>query len=230
MKIDNLILGGYQTNCYVLRNPSTSLRVKDNFMPSGDEAQAAMRQAQGCLIIDPGLEAKKLLEFLDEQTLNPIAVVLTHGHIDHIAGVALLRDRYPEIKIYIHNLDAEMLIEPINNLSSMTGSSFVTEPEDVSLQEGDVVEQAGVKLLVLHTPGHTPGGISLYSKRDGIVFVGDTLFADSIGRTDFPGGSMSQLLNSVREKLFTLPEETKVYPGHGPATTIAREKEYNPFF
>ena len=209
MQIDYLILGGYQTNCYVLRN---------------DES------AQDCLIIDPGLEAEELLEFLDERKLNPVAVVLTHGHIDHIAGVAVLRDRYPKIKVYIHNLDAEMLTEPVNNLSSMTGSAFVTESEDVSLQEGDVIDQAGVKLLVFHTPGHTPGGISLYSKQDGVVFVGDTLFADSIGRTDFPGGSMSQLLNSVREKLFTLPDETKVYPGHGPATTIAREKEYNPFF
>jgi hydroxyacylglutathione hydrolase len=209
MQIDYLILGGYQTNCYVLRKNDA---------------------AQDCLIIDPGLEAEELLEFLDERKLNPVAVVLTHGHIDHIAGVALLRDQYPKIKVYIHNLDAEMLTEPINNLSSMTGSVFVTESEDVSLQEGDVIEQAGVKLLVLHTPGHTPGGISLYSERDGVVFVGDTLFADSIGRTDFPGGSMSQLLNSVREKLFSLPEETKVYPGHGPATTIAHEKQYNPFF
>ena len=93
-----------------------------------------------------------------------------------------------------------------------------------------MVEQAGVKLLVLHTLGHTPGGISLYSRDDGVAFVGDTLFADSIGRTDFPNGSTSQLLSSVRKKLFTLPDETKVYPGHGPATTIAREKAHNPFF
>jgi hydroxyacylglutathione hydrolase len=209
MQIDNLILGGYQTNCYVLRKNDA---------------------AQDCLIIDPGLEAEELLEFLDEQKLNPIAVVLTHGHIDHIAGVAALRNLFPEIKVYIHNLDAEMLTEPINNLSVMTGMTFVTEPEDVSLKEGDIIALAGVKLLVLHTPGHTPGGISLYSKQDGVVFVGDTLFADSIGRTDFPGGSMSQLLASVREKLFTLPGETKVYPGHGPATTIAAEKAHNPFF
>ena len=209
MHIDYLILGGYQTNCYVLRKND------------GD---------QDCLIIDPGLEAGELLEFLDEQKLNPVAVVLTHGHIDHIAGVALLRDRYPEIKVYIHNLDAEMLTEPKRNLSAMTGSAFVTGAEDVSVKERDIIDLAGVKLLVLHTPGHTPGGISLYSKQDGIAFVGDTLFADSIGRTDFPGGSMSQLLNSVREKLFTLPEETQVYPGHGPATTIAAEKAHNPFF
>jgi len=209
MQIDYLILGGYQTNCYVLRKNDA---------------------AQNCLIIDPGLDAEELLEFLDEQKLNPVAIVLTHGHIDHIAGVAALRNRFSEIKVYIHNLDAEMLAEPVNNLSAMTGSAFVTEPEDVSLKEGDIIDLADVKLLVLHTPGHTPGGISLYSKQDGVVFVGDTLFADSIGRTDFPGGSMSQLLASVREKLFTLPEETKVYPGHGPATTIAAEKAHNPFF
>jgi hydroxyacylglutathione hydrolase len=209
MKIDYLILGGYQTNCYVLRQNDA---------------------AQDCLIIDPGLEADELLEFLEEQKLNPLAVVLTHGHIDHIAGVTALRSRFPEIKLYIHKFDAEMLSEPMINLSTMTGAGFTTEPEDVSLQDGDEIDLAGVKLLVLHTPGHTPGGISLYSKQDGVVFVGDTLFADSIGRTDFPGGSMSQLLNSVRLKLFTLTEKTEVYPGHGPATTIAAEKAHNPFF
>jgi hydroxyacylglutathione hydrolase len=216
MKIDCLILGGYQTNCYVLRKESPGLRKNG--------------AAQDCLIIDPGLEAGELLEFLDEQKLNPLAVVLTHGHIDHMAGVTALRSRFSEIKLYIHKLDAEMLSEPMTNLSTMTGRAFTAEPEDVSLQEGDIIDLAGVKLLVLHTPGHTPGGISLYSKQDGVVFAGDTLFADSIGRTDFPGGSMSQLLASVREKLFTLPEETKVYPGHGPATTIAAEKAHNPFF
>lgn len=209
MKIDYLILGGYQTNCYVLR--------KDD-------------SAKDCLIIDPGLEAEELFEFLDEEKLNPVAIILTHGHIDHIAGVGTLRSRFPEIKVYIHNLDAEMLTNPNINLSAMSGMAIVTEAEDVSLKERDVIDLAGVKLLVLHTPGHTPGGISLYSKQAGVVFVGDTLFADSIGRTDFPGGSMSQLMTSVREKLFTLPEQTEVYPGHGPATTITAEKAHNPFF
>jgi len=209
MKIDYLILGGYQTNCYVLR--------KDD-------------SAKDCLIIDPGLEAAKLIEFLDEQKLNPVVVVLTHGHIDHIAGLTVLRNQFPEIKVYIHNLDAEMLTDPNINLSAMSGMTFITDAEDVSLKNRDIIDLAGMKLRVLHTPGHTPGGISLYSKEAGVVFVGDTLFADSIGRTDFPGGNMSQLLNSVREKLFTLPEETEVYPGHGPATTIATEKAHNPFF
>jgi len=209
MKIEYLILGEYQTNCYVLR--------KDD-------------SAKDCLIIDPGLEAGELIEFLNEQKMNPIAVVLTHGHIDHIAGVAALRSQFPEIKVYIHNHDAEMLTDPNINLSAMSGTAFVTDAEDVSLKERDVIDLVGIKLLVLHTPGHTPGGISLYSKEAGVVFVGDTLFADSIGRTDFPGGSMSQLMASVREKLFTLPDHTEVYPGHGPATTIAAEKAHNPFF
>ena len=209
MKIDRLILGAYETNCYVLR--------------SGEAAK-------DCLLVDAGLGADKLIKFLQEHKLNPVAVVLTHGHIDHIAGVAALRAEFLDIKVHIHKLDAEMLTEPNINLSAMAGAAFITEPEDVSLKERDVIDLAGVKLLVLHTPGHTPGGISLYSKEDGVAFVGDTLFADSIGRTDFPGGSMSQLLTSVREKLFTLPEETKVYPGHGPETTIAAEKAHNPFF
>jgi glyoxylase-like metal-dependent hydrolase (beta-lactamase superfamily II) len=158
-----------------------------------------------------------------------LAVVLTHGHIDHIAGIAALRKEFPDIKVYIHKLDAEMLTEPYANLSVMAGSAFSVEPAEFSLDEQDVIELAGVKLSVLHTPGHTPGGICLYSEEEGVVFSDDVLFAESIGRTDFPNGSMKQLLNSVKEKLFTLPEDTEVYPGHGPVTTIAHEKAHNPF-
>jgi len=209
MKIDQLALGSYETNCYVLRDGEA---------------------AADCLVIDPGLEADALIDFLKANELNPVSVVLTHGHIDHIAGLAPLRERYPDLKVYIHELDARMLTESRSNLSLLMGMMFRTEPADVVLQEPDVIEQAGVKLVVIHTPGHTPGGICLYSEKDGVAFVGDTLFAGSIGRTDFPGGNMSQLLSSVREKLFTLPEDTKAYPGHGPATTIAQEKAHNPFF
>ena len=209
MKIDCLSLGAYETNCYVLR--------------SGEAAK-------DCLIVDAGLGAGKLIKFLQEHELNPVAVVLTHGHIDHIAGVAALRTELPDIKVYIHKLDAKMLTEPHSNLSAMTGGAFSIEPADFSLEEHSLIEQDGVKLSVLHTPGHTPGGICLYSEDEAIVFMDDALFADSIGRTDFPNGSMEQLLKSIREKLFTLPDETKVYPGHGPITTIAHEKAHNPFF
>ena len=208
MKIDRLILGAYETNSYVLRESET---------------------AADCLVIDTGLDIGGLIDFLQEQELNPVAIVLTHGHADHIGGVAALRSRFGDIKVHIHKLDAKMLTEPQANLSAMTGAPFTTEPEDFSLQEQSVIDLAGIELLVLHTPGHTPGGICLYSKEDSVAFVGDTLFADSVGRTDFPGGSTSQLTSSIKERLFTLPDETKVYPGHGPATTIGHEKAHNPF-
>ena len=208
MIIHTFILGAYETNCYCLR---------DN------------ESAQDCLIIDAGLDADKLINSLEEKNMNPIALILTHGHIDHIAGLNAMREKFPEMKVYIHELDANMLDEPKSNLSLMAGISYVTEPADFTLEDNQVIELAGVKLQVLHTPGHTPGGISLYSKEQGVVFVGDALFADSVGRTDFPSGSMNQLVDGIKEKLLTLPEETKVYPGHGPDTTIGHEKEYNQY-
>ncbi len=208
MEINCLILGLYETNCYILR--------RDN-------------KAGDCIIVDTGLDCEPLIDFLRQGKLNPTALVLTHGHIDHIAGVNALRENFPNIKVYIHEFDSGMLEEPLSNLSAMAGAAFITEPADFTLQDGDVVEQAGIKLQVLHTPGHTPGGISLYSAEYGIVFSGDALFADSVGRTDFPGGSMTQLVAGIKDKLLTLPDETKVYPGHGPETTIARERAYNQY-
>jgi len=156
-----------------------------------------------------------------QHNLYPVAVILTHGHPDHTAGVATLRESFPDIKVYIHKLDAEMLT-----------SSLVPPPSSIVpillLEEEIVIEQAGIKLQVLHTPGHTSGGICLYSEDEGIVFTDDALFAEGVGRTDL-GGNMAQLIKSIREKLLTLPDDTKVYPGHGPVTTIAHEKAYNQF-
>ena len=207
MKIDRLILGSFETNCYILRRNET---------------------AKDCLIVDTGLEAGELIDFLKEHKLNPVAVVLTHGHVDHVTGVALLRQNFPEIKVHIHKLDAEMLTGAESNLSALSGQTFSTEPADGFIEEGDKIEQANIALEVLHTPGHTPGGISLYSKQDGLIFVGDTLFAGSVGREDL-GGNMAHLIKSIKEKLLTLPDETVVYTGHGPSTTIAQEKTHNPF-
>jgi glyoxylase-like metal-dependent hydrolase (beta-lactamase superfamily II) len=208
MIIDSLTLGAYESNCYVLRSSETN---------------------KNCVIIDTGLGASKLIKFLQENQLNPVIVILTHGHIDHIEGVALLRGEFSGIKVYIHKLDAEMLADPFANLSAMTGTAFSIEPADFLLEDQGIIEEAEVKLRVLHTPGHTPGGICLYCKEEGVVFTDDALFADSIGRTDFPKGNTEQLLQSIKEKLFNLPDETKIYPGHGPSTTIAHEKQYNPF-
>ncbi|MHC4363105.1 MAG: MBL fold metallo-hydrolase [Planctomycetota bacterium] len=208
MKVDRLILGAFETNCYVLRQGP---------------------DATDCLIIDAGLGAGEPEDFLQENGLSPAGVLLTHGHADHIAGVPALRKSFPDVQVHIHKLDAEMLTGGKDNLSELAGILLRTEPAEFVLEEGDIIEQVGIRLHVLHTPGHTPGGISLYSKDERIVFAGDALFAGSIGRTDFPGGSTSQLLNSIRQKLFTLPDETLVYPGHGATTTIAREKAHNPF-
>jgi hydroxyacylglutathione hydrolase len=215
MKIDRLVLGEFETNCYVLR-------VSD--------------KATDCLIIDTGLDVQELMTFLKQNKLAPIALILTHGHIDHIAGAGKLRDRYPDIAVYIHKLDAETLTDSTSNLSFMLDSansqadrSIVTDKADYLVDEPDVIEAAGIKLKVLHTPGHTPGGMCLYCENENAVFVGDTLFADSVGRTDFPGGNMRQLIEGIKTKLLTLPDETVVYAGHGNRTTIGREKTNNPF-
>ena len=208
MKIDRFILGEFQTNAYVLR---------------------AEESAKDCVIIDAGLDSTELVAFLVEGELNPTTLVLTHGHADHIVGLELLHRQFTDMKVYIHQLDAELLADPKGNLSAFAGGAFTADPADVLLDDGDVVEAAGVRLEVLHTPGHTPGGICLYAPEAAVVFVGDTLFADSVGRTDFPGGSMNQLITSIRQKLLDLPDNTVVYPGHGMRTTIAREKRSNPF-
>jgi glyoxylase-like metal-dependent hydrolase (beta-lactamase superfamily II) len=185
--------------------------------------------ATDCLIVDIGFNPDELVGSLVEKKQNPIAVILTHGHADHIVGLDHVRRQFPQIKVYIHELDAPMLGDPKANLSTFVEGAYTAEPADVLLRDGDVVEEAGIRLEVLHTPGHTPGGICLYARREGLVFVGDTLFADSVGRADFPGGDMGQLIRSIRNKLLTLPDSTVAYPGHGMRTTIGRERRANPF-
>ena len=208
MHVDCLVLGLFETNSYIVRSDDT---------------------AAGCVIIDTGLDSNGVAEFIEAKKLTPEAIILTHGHADHLGGVGILKKKYPEMKIYAHEIDAPMLTGETDNLSSMTGSTIEVPAADMLLSDGDMVEHAGVKLEIFHTPGHTQGGISLYSSSDKVLFSGDTLFADSVGRTDFPGGDMAQLLNSIRTKLFVLPDDTIVYPGHGPATTIGNEKTHNAF-
>ena len=208
MKVDRFVLGAFETNSYVLR---------------------ADDHPGNCIVIDTGLGGTELIDFLDQNDLTPEAVILTHGHADHIATLPRLREGFPNVKVFVHKLDAGMLTGEQDNLSMMAGIALTVAPADVLVDDGDVIDQAGIKLDVIYTPGHSPGGICLYAKDHGIIFVGDTLFEGSVGRSDFPGSSTSQLMESIKTRLFELPDQTIVYPGHGPETTIGNEKQYNPF-
>ncbi len=208
MKIDTIVLGAYQTNSYVLRSDDS---------------------ASECLVVDTELTANDLTAFLQNEQLTPRALILTHGHADHIGGVPELRSVWPGFLIYAHQMEAQVLSDPSVNLSMMTGEPLTLDSGISHVVQDEIIDEVGIKLKVLHTPGHTQGGMSLFCEEEGVVFAGDTLFAESVGRTDFPGGSQVTLVQSIRNQLFTLPEDTTVFPGHGPSTTIGHEKQHNPY-
>lgn len=205
MKIEHYVVGVVGTNCYFAIN----------------------EQTKECIIIDPGDESGRLADKIKAGGYAPVAILLTHAHFDHIMGVDALREQY-KIPVYVHADDADMLQQPQLNCGAMIGTSALATADE-QVHDGDTLELAGMEIQVLHTPGHTPGGACYYFPEEGVVFSGDTLFCESVGRTDLPGGSMSQLVRSVREKLFKLPDLTIVYPGHGEPTKISTEKQYNSF-
>jgi glyoxylase-like metal-dependent hydrolase (beta-lactamase superfamily II) len=182
------------------------------------------------LVFDPGLQPDLILDVLREQDLTVAAIVNTHGHADHIAGNAALKEAFPQAPILIGANDAVMLTDADANLSAPFGFAVTSPPADRTGAEGDTVEAAGIILEVLDIPGHSPGHVVYVYRADPVVaFGGDVLFRGSIGRTDFPGGSHALLLRGIREKLFVLPDTAVVYPGHGPVTKVGYEKRTNPF-
>lgn len=211
MKINHYVVGPVQTNCYVVIN----------------------EENKECLIIDPGASAKQLAELIRKDELTPVAVLLTHGHFDHAGGAEDLAKEF-DIKIYAHEAERDTLGNPQKNVSWMVGASE-SYRADVFLKDEEVITLAGFDIKVLHTPGHTEGGCCYYVADEDVVFTGDTLFAQSVGRTDFPGGSMSQIVRSVQDKLLSLNEagnletDIMVYPGHNDPTTIETERMNNPY-
>jgi glyoxylase-like metal-dependent hydrolase (beta-lactamase superfamily II) len=169
------------------------------------------------------------LECVQDHGLRPQALILTHTHVDHIAGVREVLAAFPGLGLLVHPAEKEWLWDPMLNLSAMSGEPITTPEATGYVNEGDVSALGETSWRILHTPGHSPGGITIYHEPSGTALVGDSLFAGSIGRTDFPGGDLATLERSIREKLYTLPDSVTVYPGHGPRTTIGRERKTNPY-
>jgi len=205
MLLDTLTIGMLSTNCYVLA--------------PGPRSPA--------LVIDPAGEVKRIVSRLRKQELECVGILCTHGHVDHVAGAGPLSDAVGA-PVYIHQADAGALASPRTKLVGLAGGVLATRPRQVQyLEEGDRVEAGNLSLEVLSTPGHTRGGLSFYMP--GYLFCGDLIFQGSIGRTDLKGGSLQTLLRSVKEKVWGLPDDTLILPGHGPETTLGEEKRHNPF-
>jgi len=183
------------------------------------------------VVIDPGFEPEVILDVLTERELTLAAILCTHGHVDHIAGNATLKQHYPSAPIIIGHGDAPMLTDPMLNLSGVFGFDIVSPPADQTVRDGEQLTLAGLTWLVREIPGHSPGHVVyiLQEVTPPWVLGGDVLFRGSIGRTDFPGGDYHALLTGIRRVLWPLPPDTVVYPGHGPTTTIGHEQRTNPF-
>ncbi len=192
---------------------------------------AHLEGSNQAIVVDPGLEPDKILAELDSRDLELAAILCTHGHSDHIAGNAAMKERQPDCPLVIGAGDAYKLTDPVANLSAGFGVDLISPEADRTVEEGEVLNYAGIELEVLNTPGHSAGHVVFVARvwQPIQVFGGDVLFSGSIGRTDFPDGSFADLKKSIHEKLFPLPDDTIVLPGHGPPTTVGAEKSSNPY-
>ena len=204
MRIETIMVGQMGTNCYL----------------AWDE------ESKRGFLVDPGEQADKIIRVCSRYEIKPEAILLTHGHFDHIMAAKKVKEYY-QIPVYAGIHEEELLADAQKNLSAMWAEGFTMKADELVV-DNQKIEIAGMKITVIETPGHTLGGVCYYIEKEHVLFAGDTLFFESYGRTDFPGGSMFSLIRSLGKKLFVLPDETDVYPGHGQATSIGYEKTHNP--
>ena len=202
MLYKRLPVGMYSSNCYILGN-----------------------EGEG-IIIDPGVDPEIIMGNVKKLGLKINYIVLTHAHIDHICKMEEIRKETGAL-VAVHQLDAAALMDARYNGSALFGLSHTFNPADILLKDGDLLETGGLKYEIIHTPGHSPGGICI--KVENSIFTGDTLFRNSIGRTDLGNGDQDELIDSIKKKLLIFSDETEVYPGHGTSSTIGYEREHNPF-
>jgi glyoxylase-like metal-dependent hydrolase (beta-lactamase superfamily II) len=199
--------------------------------PFGQIAYVAWRSGQSeALVIDPGFDPEAILAVLSREGLRPVAILNTHGHADHIAGNAAMKRSFPDVPLVIGRNEAHLLTDPEANMSAPFGMALSSPPADRLVDDGERLDLAGFSFEVREIPGHSPGSVVFVCDQfdPPFVFGGDVLFAGSVGRTDL-GGNTQQLLSGIRAKLFSLPDDTIVLPGHGPATTVGTERRTNPF-
>jgi len=206
MILEMLTVGPFQENCYIIGDKETGVGA----------------------LIDPGDEAARIALAVERTDLEIGSIIVTHAHIDHVGAVAALVDEYA-CPVLMH-AEAEPMLQHLPTQAMMMGLKFGKVPTvNRNIGDGEVLEVGALRLRPLYTPGHAPGHLALYLEDQGLVFSGDALFAGSVGRVDLPGGSMELLMRSIEERLMTLPDETRVYPGHGPQTEIGNERTSNPF-
>ena len=207
MIIKKLAVGFLETNCYIV----------------------GCERTKKAFIVDPGAESSRIIEEIKKEHLNPIYIINTHGHGDHIGANKNIKQEFGDLKILIHANDKDMLTDASKNLSADFAMNYVSPPADLVLNGGEIIEVGSLKLEILFTPGHTPGGISIFIKKEKTVFTGDALFAGSVGRTDLPLSSGVDLIRAIKEKLMILDSDVVIYPGHGSDSTIGNERANNPF-
>ena len=207
MIIKKLVVGFLGTNCYIV----------------------GCERTKKAFIVDPGAESSRIIEEIKKEHLNPIYIINTHGHGDHIGANKNIKQEFGDLKILIHANDKDMLTDASKNLSADFAMNYVSPSADLVLNGGEIIEVGNLKLEILFTPGHTPGGISIFIKKEKTVFTGDALFAGSVGRTDLPLSSGVDLIRAIKEKLMILDSDVVVYPGHSSDSTIGNERANNPF-